>query len=192
MQSNPVELAVSVFADRLGQHRVVGAGSYNDSLRFRRELAEGLSREGRCAPVISAYILGEHGVNAVPIWSSAQAAGMVLGEWEAHLARVHTPVPLSELPRKVAAARERLAELVIVGRTSTATAYSAVEVVARLQAGHRVVLPLQIVAHADEWPGVDTVMGLPVDIDASGWHSIVGSLTSSGTGAAEHLGHLAY
>ena len=202
IQSNPVELAVSVFADRLGRHRVVGAGAYNDSLRFRRELADGLAGDRQAAPVVSAYILGEHGVNAVPIWSSARAAGMVPGDWEAHLDRVRHPTPLADLPGKVATTRQRLAELLIAkrpleaeeyiagcppdiralvkpwfahwaGRTSMATAHSAVDVVAQLQSGHRSVLPLQVVVHADEWPGVDTVMGLPVDIDATGWHSVV-------------------
>lgn len=202
VQSNPVELAVAVFADRLGRHRVVGAGAYNDSLRFRRELADGIPRELNRSPVVSGYILGEHGVNAVPIWSSARAAGMVPGEWEAHLSKVRNRAPLSEIPAIVATTRQRLAELLIAkqpaeaerfiadcppdiralvkpwfahwaGRTSTATAYSAVDVVAQLQAGHRLVLPLQVVAHADDWPGVDSVLGLPVDVDATGWHSIV-------------------
>ena len=202
VQSNPVELAVSVFADRLGRHHVVGAGAYNDSLRFRRELAEGLVDGQHCPPVVAAYILGEHGMHAVPIWSSARAAGVIPGEWEEHLAAVRRPIPLSELPGVVAATRQRLAELLVAkrpveaeelvaacppdvralvkpwfahwaGRTSTATAHSVVDIVDRLQAGHRLVLPMQVVAHADEWPGVDTVMGLPVDIDATGWHSIV-------------------
>lgn len=225
VQSNPVELAVQVFSERLGRRHVVGAGAYNDSLRFRRELADGVNPEDRCAPVVAAYILGEHGAHAVPIWSSARAAGMVPGEWEAHLARVRQPIPLRDIPGVVAATRERLAELLVAGlpveaeellagcppdiralvkpwfahwagRTSTATAHSVVDIVARLQAGHRLVLPLQVVAKSDEWPGVDTVMGLPVDIDATGWHSIVeipvideelAALRFAGTGIAEQL-----
>lgn len=225
IQSNPVELAVQVFSERLGRQRVVGAGAYNDSLRFRRELLDGVSAEDRSAPVVAAYILGEHGAYAVPIWSSARAAGMVPGEWEAHLARVRQPIPLRDIPAVAAATRERLAELLVAslpveaeellagcppdvralvkpwfahwaGRTSTATAHSAVDIVARLQTGYRLVLPLQVVAKADEWPGVETVMGLPVDIDATGWHSVVeipvtdeelAALRAAGTGIAEQL-----
>ena len=225
VQSNPVELAVAVFADRLGRHRVVGAGAYNDSLRFRRELADGLSRGERNAPLVSAYILGEHGVHAVPIWSSAKAAGVLPGQWEDHVAAVRQPVSLEDLPGVVASTRMRLAELLVdkrpteaeelvaacppdvralvkpwfahwAGRTSTATAHSVVDVVERLEAGHRLVLPMQVVAHADEWPGVDTVMGLPVDIDATGWHSVVeipvtdeelGGLRTAGVAIADQL-----
>lgn len=223
VQSNPVEFAVSIFAERLGRNRVVGAGAYNDSLRFRRELAKGLPRDR--SPVVCGYILGEHGVHAVPIWSSARAAGMVPGEWEAHIATVRQPIPLEDIPGVVGATRQRLAEFLVdrrpaeaaefiatcppdiralvkpwfahwAGRTSTATAHSVVDVVARLQSGHRLVLPMQVAARADEWPGVETVMGLPVDIDATGWHTIVeipvtdeelAALQAAGTAIAEQL-----
>lgn len=226
IQSNPVELAVSVFAERLGRHRVVGAGAYNDSLRFRREIADGLPSREQYPPVVTAYILGEHGVNAVPVWSSARAAGVVQGEWDAHLSRVRQAIPLGEIASFVAATRQQLADLLVdkqavqaeallascppdiralvkpwfahwAGRTSTATAHSVVDIVGQLQSGHRSVLPLQVVAQADEWPGVDTVMGLPVDIDATGWHSIVpipmtddelAGLRAAGTAIAEQLG----
>ena len=76
VQSNPVELAVKVFAEKLGRHRVVGAGAYNDTLRFRRELLSGLDTAGT-HPVVMGYMLGEHGAHAVPIWSSVNAGGLV-------------------------------------------------------------------------------------------------------------------
>ncbi|MGD1899946.1 MAG: hypothetical protein ACFB16_23740, partial [Phormidesmis sp.] len=40
--TNPVELAVEVFSRYLGRHRVIGVGSYSDTLRFRREIAADL------------------------------------------------------------------------------------------------------------------------------------------------------
>ena len=42
VQSNPVELGVKIFADALGRHRVLGAGAWSDTLRFRTELARSL------------------------------------------------------------------------------------------------------------------------------------------------------
>lgn len=201
IQSNPVELAVKVFSDRLGRSRVVGAGAYNDTLRFRRELLAGLESVPS-NPVITGYILGEHGPNAVPIWSSVKAGGLVPAQWNEHLERVRPQHSLSELGATAAAARARLAELLrdhkaqeatefvaelspdvraLVkpwfahwsGRTSTATAHSAVDLVAALQSGHNVVLPLQVQLQQNEWLGVETVMGVPVSIDATGWQSVV-------------------
>lgn len=201
VQSNPVELAVEVFSDRLGRHRVVGAGAYNDTLRFRRELLSGLHSNNH-HPVVMGYMLGEHGTNAVPIWSSVKAGGLVPGVWEQHVAASHSGASPRELPELVAQARSELATLLSenrahdasefvaglpadvrslvkpwfahwTGRTSTATAHSVVNLVSALQGGHRVVLPLQVQLQADEWPGVDTVMGVPVDVDATGWHSVV-------------------
>ena len=31
-------------------------------------------------------------------------------------------------------------------------------------------LPLQVAVTEDDWPGIETVMGLTVDVDIRGWH----------------------
>ncbi len=201
VQSNPVELGVKVFADKLGRHRVVGAGSYNDSLRFRRELLQGLEQYA-AHPSVMGHILGEHGTNTVPIWSSVKAAGIPQKVWQAHLEKNRNEATLPELIEHVGKARTTLAGLLAENkpqeasdfldgltadiralvkpwfahwsvRTSTATAHSVVDLVAELQAGHRTVLPLQVSLSEDEWPEGETVLGIPVDIDATGWHNVV-------------------
>ena len=67
--SNPVELAVRIFSDKLGRERVIGMGAEQDSLRFSRAIARdlGISRHD-----ISASVLGEHGQAMVPLWSSVE------------------------------------------------------------------------------------------------------------------------
>jgi malate dehydrogenase len=67
--SNPVELAVKVFSEKLGRERVIGMGAEQDSLRFARAIAHdlGISRQ-----YVVASVLGEHGQAMVPIWSSVQ------------------------------------------------------------------------------------------------------------------------
>lgn len=201
IQSNPVELAVDIFSDYLGAHRVVGAGAYVDTLRFRRELATGLEQHGT-PPIVTGYMLGEHGPNVLPAWSTVDAAGVARDVWEEHLRAVRKPIPLAEVTAAVVTARAHLSQLVTEhrpleaeaflstlspdirslvrpwlthwsGRTSTTTAHGVVDIVALLAHGHRVVLPLQVKLTADQWPGVDTVLGVPVDIDALGWHSVV-------------------
>jgi malate dehydrogenase len=67
--SNPVELAVRIFSEKLGRDRVIGMGAEQDSLRFSRAIARdlGISRHD-----ISASVLGEHGQAMVPLWSSVE------------------------------------------------------------------------------------------------------------------------
>ncbi len=67
--SNPVELAVNVFSEKLGRERVIGMGAEQDSLRFARAIAHdlGISRH-----YVVATVLGEHGQAMVPLWSSVQ------------------------------------------------------------------------------------------------------------------------
>ncbi len=67
--SNPVELAVEIFAEKLGRERVMGMGAEQDSLRFARAIAHdlGLNRHD-----VFASVLGEHGQAMVPLWSSVK------------------------------------------------------------------------------------------------------------------------
>ena len=65
--SNPVELAVSVFARHLDPRRVIGIGAQQDSLRFARAIA---NRLGVHRSIVRASVLGEHGEWMLPIWSS--------------------------------------------------------------------------------------------------------------------------
>jgi len=205
IQSNPVELAVDVFSRHLGRKRVIGAGSYNDSLRLRREVADDFCESpwyrGR-RPLVTGYMLGEHGPGAVPMWSTLRAPGVPEADWQAFLAHLRGGRTIASLAEQVAHARDRVGELLIdhqgeaafayvsslppdaralvkawfahwSGRTSTATAHCVVDIVQELRSGHRVVLPLQVACTSQDWPGQDGVIGLAVDIDLQGWHSTV-------------------
>jgi L-lactate dehydrogenase len=61
----------------LGHERVLSAGTYLDSLRFRFHLARRLDVS---ANSVEAQILGEHGTSEVFIWSSAHVAGAPVRE----------------------------------------------------------------------------------------------------------------
>jgi L-lactate dehydrogenase len=53
--------------------RVLGTGTYLDSLRFRVHLAERLN----VSPAsVDAYVIGEHGTSSVFLWSAARVGGM--------------------------------------------------------------------------------------------------------------------
>ncbi|MFM8895460.1 MAG: lactate/malate family dehydrogenase [Actinomycetales bacterium] len=202
IQSNPVELAVDVFARHLGRKRVIGAGSYNDSSRLRREVAESFCDSPWFAgrrPLVTGYMLGEHGPGAVPMWSTLRAQGVTRTDWDEFIAHTRAGRALDSLAQQVAHARDRVGELLSrhqgeaafafvsqlppdarslvkawfahwSGRTSTATAHCVVDIVHELRAGHRIVLPLQVACTEDDWPGEAGVIGLAVDLDPEGWH----------------------
>lgn len=65
--SNPVELAVGIFAAHMEPQRVIGIGAQQDSLRFARAIA---SQIGVHRSKVRASVLGEHGQAMVPLWSS--------------------------------------------------------------------------------------------------------------------------
>ena len=75
--TDPPDPLVDV-ARRLAKHaRVMGTGTYLDSLRFRVHLAQ---RLGIAAASVEAYVIGEHGTSSVFVWSSAKAGGRSLRE----------------------------------------------------------------------------------------------------------------
>jgi L-lactate dehydrogenase len=75
--SNPVDVLTYLAARLLPlpASQVIGLGTVLDTARFRSLIAEGL----KLPPTqVTALILGEHGDSMVPIWSTAQAAGLPL------------------------------------------------------------------------------------------------------------------
>jgi len=62
----------------LPPERVIGSGTILDTARFRAALSEHFGVDPRS---VHAFIAGEHGDSEVPIWSSANIAGMRLREF---------------------------------------------------------------------------------------------------------------
>lgn len=78
--SNPVDVLTYLAVQQLGipSHRVIGLGTQLDTTRFRSLIAESI----KLPPTqVTALILGEHGDSMVPVWSSAQAAGLPLDKF---------------------------------------------------------------------------------------------------------------
>ncbi len=78
--SNPVDVLTYLATNLLGlpATQVIGLGTVLDTARFRSLIAESI---GLPATQVNAVILGEHGDSMVPIWSSAQAAGLPLEKY---------------------------------------------------------------------------------------------------------------
>lgn len=106
--SNPVELGVAIMARRLGRHRVVGMGAWLDTLRFRREIAVQLGvRRHR----VGGFVGGQHGDDAVPLWSTVRISGLDVAERERAVARLRGPRTLATFPAEIADAKARLTAL---------------------------------------------------------------------------------
>jgi L-lactate dehydrogenase len=70
MVSNPVDILTEVAFQRMGvaKGRLIGSGTVLDSSRFRFLLSQEFAIDSRN---IHAYVIGEHGDSAVPVWSMA-------------------------------------------------------------------------------------------------------------------------
>ena len=202
VQSNPVELGVQIMAGAVGRHRVIGAGAWSDTLRFRQEIAGDL---GLKRPAVTAPMVGQHGDHLVPLWSLVRARGFHHDEMlrkVAELRRGRNPV---DLPEEIVALRPQVLELIRGGdvpaaydliasqppdlrvalkpffthfsaghTTEVVTAHSVAEIIHAIVDGHRRVMTAQV--HLEgEWLGLHGVIGAPVIVGAEGW---VGGLHS--------------
>lgn len=193
--SNPVELAVHVFARHFPRSHVVGMGAYSDSLRFRWEIAHDL---GVRRQLVRGYVVGEHGPAMVPLWSSVRVHGVLDEERPAMLDRLRRGIGDADFPAALDEERARLMRMMrddpalgpqralrhiatlppdlrvalkptvihaTGSKTIEATATATVEMVRRITEGR----PMQTAAqvqHAGE-NGLDVPFGSPVLIDGA-------------------------
>ncbi|MBN1421789.1 MAG: lactate dehydrogenase [Planctomycetes bacterium] len=196
--SNPVELAVAIFARELGRERVFGMAAYLDSLRFRKEIARELrvSRRG-----VHGFMAGEHGDNLVPLWSTVHIFGLDAAERERVLARIRRGSRTAEFVAKLAEVKRRVSEWMTRGevraalryldglapdvrvaakpfvshfagaKTIAATAEAAIEFVSTIHNGHDILVSGQIVL-AGEY-GIRGPIGVPFVLSSRGVEEVV-------------------
>ena len=197
--SNPVELGVEIFSRYLERRRIIGIGAYQDSLRFRREIAADLGvRRQR----VHAFVLGEHGENLYPMWNTVQVYGMDKDELAAVLQRLSQKRTYDDFRVDLAAARHELVKLLEQGKTakafnlayrlppdlrtilvpfltylsgaktSIATAHVVGDLVHTIMEGREVLVAGQV-ALRGECFDMHTVMGMPIIVGQQGWIQIV-------------------
>jgi L-lactate dehydrogenase len=78
--TNPVDILTQVAADLAGlpAGRVLGSGTTLDTARFRYNLGDWFEVDPRS---VHAWIVAEHGDTAVPVWSTANVAGLPLRDF---------------------------------------------------------------------------------------------------------------
>ena len=117
--SNPVELGVAIFTEAVGRDRVIGIGAYQDTLRFRREVAADLGvRRQR----VGGFMLGEQGSAQVPIWSSVSIHGLGPEETRDTISQLRRGTETADFDVLCAQARAHLA-LVAGGQVAEAFAW---------------------------------------------------------------------
>lgn len=197
--TNPVELGVEIFSRYLGRHRVIGIGAYSDSLRFRREIAAdvGVRRQ-----MVHAFVVGEHGEQMVPLWSSMRIYGMDMEEMLAISARLRGGRSVSDFHAEVQKAKlqtlaylqqglireafehvDRLPpDLRVVlkpylthlsgAKTAVVTANVTVDLVRTLMDGREIVVAGQVRLDG-EFYGIHTTIGAPIVVGHNGWSQVV-------------------
>jgi len=94
--TNPVDILAHLAwkLSGLPSARVIGSGTILDTARFRALLAEHYGVDPRS---VHAHIAGEHGDSEVPVWSSANIAGMPLADFAQANGIGHDPAKLEAI-----------------------------------------------------------------------------------------------
>jgi len=115
--SNPNELSVACFADYLGRKRVIGMGAFLDSWRFRKEIAKDL---GIHRQKIHGFMVGEHGLNMVPLWSSIHIYSYSEEKLRTELSRIRKGFKTGNYHQDCARVRTKVHQLLMKGQINEA------------------------------------------------------------------------
>ncbi|MGM1045686.1 L-lactate dehydrogenase [Paenibacillus uliginis N3/975] len=165
--TNPVDiLAYATWRfSGLPKEKVIGSGTILDSARFRYLLGEELD----VAPTsVHAYIIGEHGDSAVPVWSSANVSGKFI---ENHF----TDRRKDEIFVQVRDAAYQIIES--KGATYYGIAMGLARITKAILQNEDVVLPVGSLLEG-EYGHTDVYIGVPTIINRSGKKDIVEILLS--------------
>ncbi|NWK83471.1 lactate dehydrogenase [Staphylococcus sp. GSSP0090] len=79
--SNPVDSMV-YFANQIDYptHKIIGTGTALETSRFKTIIADHYQIDPKN---VEAFVIGEHGAHAIPVWSKVRIHGMELSEFEA-------------------------------------------------------------------------------------------------------------
>jgi L-lactate dehydrogenase len=94
--TNPVDVLTYLTCKLSGlpSRQVIGSGTILDTARFRHLLSQHFGVDARS---VHAFIIGEHGDSEVPVWSSANIAGMHLRQFCAAHAQAYDPKTMDEI-----------------------------------------------------------------------------------------------
>ena len=169
LATNPVD-TLAQEAQRLSglpPGRVIGSGTILDTGRFRARLAAHFEVDPRS---VHAFIVGEHGDSEVPIWSSANIAGMRLAEF---CASVGMPYDRSQLDAIFTETRDAAYHIIDrKGATYYGIAAGLLRIVEAILRDQKTILPVSTLVR--DYEGIDDVyLSLPAVIGRNGVERIL-------------------
>ncbi|MGA8153415.1 MAG: L-lactate dehydrogenase [Terriglobales bacterium] len=147
--------------------RVIGSGTILDTARFRYLLSQHFGVDARS---VHAFIVGEHGDSEVPVWSSANIAGLRLPQFCKSQGLAHDPQAMENIFVHTRDAAYRIIER--KGATYYAVASGLMLIVQAILRDQRTVLSVSSLIH--DYQGLqDVCFSLPTVIDSGGVEGIV-------------------
>ncbi|HXY13737.1 MAG TPA: L-lactate dehydrogenase [Terriglobales bacterium] len=167
--TNPVDVLTyaTLKLSALPPQSVIGSGTILDTARFRYLLSQHFGVDARS---VHAYIIGEHGDSEVPVWSSANIAGMRLREFH-KMQGMHYDAPVVD---KIFAQTRDAAYHIIErkGATYYAVAAGLMRITQAILRNQRTVLSVSSLI--TDYYGIDDVcFSLPTVIDRGGVEQVL-------------------
>ncbi len=172
--TNPVDILTYVTIKLLNRnpYKIIGSGTILDTARFRYILNEYLNVDSRN---ISAYIIGEHGDQSVPVWSAISVSGININNFQIENEKI------AKIKQKIHDEVVKSAYQIIERKGSTyyGIAVAIRTVVESIIRNHSGIFPVSTLMNGQY--GIDDVcLSLPVIIDSSGIKKVLNlSLSTS-------------
>ncbi|KAH7279240.1 hypothetical protein KP509_37G012200 [Ceratopteris richardii] len=163
--SNPVDILayVSWKLSGLPPNRVIGSGTNLDSSRLRSLLADKFEVS---ALNVHGYIIGEHGDNSVPLWSSLSVANVPVLNFHDKKGVQYNKETLEEFHKAVVKSAYEVIRL--KGYTSWAIGFSVASIVKSLLRDQMHVHPVSVLANSFYGIDYDVFLSLPAQLGSAG------------------------
>jgi L-lactate dehydrogenase len=167
--TNPVDVLTYAAwkLSRLPAARVIGSGTILDTARFRYLLSQHFGVDARS---VHAFIIGEHGDSEVPVWSSANIAGMRLPEFCRAQGVAYDPEAMRQIFLQTRDAAYRIIER--KGATYYAVAAGLMQITRAILRNQKTVLSVSSIIR--DFQEVDDVcFSLPTVVDRGGVENVL-------------------
>ncbi|MBO3065258.1 lactate/malate family dehydrogenase [Staphylococcus shinii] len=158
--SNPVD-SMTYFANQIDypSNKIIGTGTALESSRFKTIIAHHYQIDPKN---VEAFVIGEHGEHAIPVWSKVRIHGMPLAEYEAlsdspKIDKAHITSIINEVSMDVFYQK---------GWTNAAISKVTTLLIQTIALNQRTIMPLTSISQ--EYDLVDGAFSLPTLVDRSG------------------------
>ncbi|XP_012059670.1 PREDICTED: L-lactate dehydrogenase-like [Atta cephalotes] len=168
--SNPVDILTWITwkLSGLPAHQIIGSGTHLDSARFRYLIADRLE----IAPSsVQAYMIGEHGLSMVPLWSGVNVAGVQFRDVIPNIGLETDDEKWFEISKYVV----KLGSIVrcLKGYSNTATGLSAADIIAAILRNSQTIMSVSTLVQGHHDVNYEMFLSLPCAIGENGITQIV-------------------